>query len=99
MTKDDFDYIAERIDAGAHYIPPHMMGAIKRYLLQGIPGGSFLTALLSNDLMAAFGAADVENTEAMRGWTMFLYNCAPTGSHGSPEKVRAWIDSFKETVA
>lgn len=72
-------------------IPAHMYGGMKRYILHGIPPGSFLTAVLSNDLMGALGKADEDNRVALHAYGMFLYNDAPSPCHGSPEKVRAWI--------
>lgn len=95
----DTGQIAEMIERGRHLIPPHMWGAVQRYYLHGIPPGNFLTAVLSNDLMEAFGRADDENSDAMRQWVQFLYNYAPRGGHGSPENVRAWMAQFVEQAA
>lgn len=73
-------------------IPRHMRGAVERYIMHGIPPGSFLTAVLSNDLKEAYGRADDENSAAMRGWVQFIYGYTPSPSQGSPEAVRAWIE-------
>lgn len=73
-------------------IPQYMHGAVKRYVMHGIPPGSFLTAVLSNDLKEAYGRADDENSAAMRGWVQFIYSYTPSPSQGSPECVRAWIE-------
>ena len=89
---DHTSYVAEQIERGAHLIPDHMLGAIKRYLLNGIPPGGFLSALLSNDFMGAVGKADGENSAALIGWARFLYNYAPAGSFGSPEAFAKWLD-------
>lgn len=86
------EYAKSQIDAGAHLIPAHMVDAVRRYVLRGIPPGSFLTALLSNDFMGAVGKADDENQRALIGWARFLYNYVPNGCHGSPEHVAAWIE-------
>ncbi len=83
------DHIAQ----GLTLIPSQMHGAVERYLMQGIPPGSFLTAVLENDLVGSFGRADGENLEAMKGWADFIYNYLPTGCHGSPEVVDDWITS------
>lgn len=85
------DPIASMIEGGRHLVPPHMWGAVERYFVQRIPPGNFLTALLCNDLMAAFGRADDINAANMRQWCQFLYNYAPAGSYGSPERVAAWL--------
>lgn len=69
----------------------YMEGAVRRYIESGIPGGSFLTALFSNDLIEAFVHADADNAEAMRDWTRFLYNEVPRDAWGSPDIVKDWI--------
>ena len=91
--------IMEMIERGRHLVPPHMWGGVERYFVNRIPGGSFMTALLSNDLMEAFGRADDENSANMRRWVQFLYNYAPRGSYGSPEAVRAWLTPAQEEAA
>ena len=68
-----------------------MAGSVKLYIEEGIDGGSFLFALLSNNLGQAFCRADSDNTKAMKEWVMFLYNQAPSDCWGSKEKVQAWI--------
>lgn len=92
MTKSLIkEQTAEMIERGAHLIPSYMWGGVKRYMVDRIPPGDFLTALFSNDLMEAFGRADDENQSNMRRYCQFLYNYAPRGSYGSPENVRAWL--------
>lgn len=72
-------------------LPDHMKDGTRRYIERGIPGGSFLTALFSNDLLGTFQKADDINTAAMRNWASFLHNEAPGDCHGSPEYVKEWI--------
>lgn len=76
---------------GLERVPHYMHGAVIRYIERGVPPGHFLTALLSNDLMKAYGRADEANTVAMPEWVRYIYNCAPCGCHGSPERVSEWI--------
>ena len=76
---------------GLGLIPRHMRDGVTRYIEQGIPGGSFLTAVMENNLVQAYNRADESNTEAMHGWAAFLYGYLPTNAWGSPEKVAAWI--------
>lgn len=52
--------------------------------------GSFLYAVLSNDLIGALACADSENLRSLREWGMFLYNDAPSGCYGSREKLLKW---------
>jgi hypothetical protein len=86
------EYVTEQMEQGFHLIPPHMRDSIKLYILHGIPPGSFLTALLSNDFMGAVARADSDNGAALIGWGRFFYNYVPSGSHGSPAAFRAWTD-------
>lgn len=62
-----------------------------RYVESGIPGGSFLTALLSNNLKETFARADDDNAVKIRQYVQWLYGYAPSGCWGSPERVTAWI--------
>jgi len=59
-----------------------MVGGIKLYIERGIMPGGFLTALLSNDLMGAFGAADQTNINCMYKWATWLYNEMPSRGSG-----------------
>ena len=68
-----------------------LANSVKMYIEEGIDGGGFLFALLSNNLGQAFCRADSDNTKAMKEWVMFLYNQAPSDCWGSKEKVQAWI--------
>lgn len=72
-------------------IPHHMRGGIERYIMHGVPMGSFLTAIFANDFMEAAGRADDENRHALFGYAQFLYNHVPSNCKGSYGDVRAWI--------
>jgi len=75
----------------ASAIPDHMHDGVSRYVLNGVPPGGFLTALLSNDLKETFSRADDANQRAVLDYIKLLYNYAPTGVWGSPAKVSDWI--------
>ncbi len=74
-------------------LPPHMHAAICLWL-EDPPHptrlGSFLHALLANDLKNAFLTADDKNAAAMRNWVMFLYHHTPGPCWGSPLKLEEW---------
>lgn len=72
-------------------LPAHMQDGMRLYIENGIPPGSFQTAVLSNDLMGAFRRADDVNRMAILDYAMFLFNEAPCGCFGSPEHVKDWI--------
>jgi len=83
-----------QLKEGYDLIPYHMHGAIERYVLKGIPPGSFLEALLSNNFMEAVGRADSDNLHALVGWAKFFYNHMPASSYGSPQNVTSWYARF-----
>lgn len=97
-TTDTENPVAAMISRGRHLVPPHMWDAVEGYYLHGFAPGSFLAAVLSNDLMEALGRADDVNAIAIRDWCRFLYNYTPSGSYGSPERYRAWLARFAEQV-
>lgn len=72
-------------------LPEHMREGMQSYIEHGIKPGSFLTAVLSNDLMGAIGMADDVNVGKLHAYAVYLYSYAPRGSHGSPEAVKAWV--------
>jgi hypothetical protein len=74
-------------------LPYHMRDGMQLYIEEGIVPGSFLRAVLSNDLMGALGKADDINQAILPVYGRFLYNDAPCGCYGSPETVAAWCNS------
>lgn len=78
---------------GLETLPAHMRDSVERYVLYGVPGGSFLTELFANRLVQAFGRADDENIAAMRDWAAWLYNHAPRGCWGSHKAVAEWCEA------
>jgi hypothetical protein len=77
-------------------IPGYTLEALKRYRDHHVPVGDFLTAVLENNLMEAFGRADENNSEAMKDILIFVRWEMPGDCHGSPERVAAWIEKGRE---
>ena len=75
-------------------IPEHMHEAVLWWIEKGEPHpellGSFMRAVLTNDLMGSFAHADLFNRLRMYDWTVFLYNFAPAPCHGSEANLLAW---------
>ena len=87
----NIEYCEAELLAGADLIPGHMLDGVRRYVINGIPMGSFGTAIFSNDFMGAAGRADQDNLYMLEGWARFLYNHVPSGCKGSAERVSDWI--------
>jgi len=86
------DLVKECPDAAEHLnaIPKHMHDAVARWITRGIEPGSFLRAVICNDLAGAVLMADEDNLIALRSWVLFFYDCAPSGCWRSPENFREW---------
>jgi hypothetical protein len=71
-------------------IPPITMYSLKAYIQYGQPTGSFLEAVLSNDLKKAVDNADEENQEALVSLVKHLNNVR-SDCWGSKEKYENWL--------
>ena len=74
------------------HIPERMMGGITRYIEHGTKPGSFLEAIIINDLSSAVANADDENIGNIPAYVAYFYNHAPSSCWGSDEKMHNWID-------
>ena len=72
-------------------LPLSLQGGFKRYIEEGVQAGHFIMAVCRNDLMGAFGHADLMNQENMKIILEFVYNQAPFGCWGSVDDVKHWI--------
>ena len=76
-----------------YYIPERMEPSIRRYIDDKVLPGDFLQAVICNDLKEAVGRADEENMDNLPAYAAYFYNEAPATCWGSPEKMKAWIES------
>lgn len=81
----------ERIEAVRLPIKPEMIGGLVRYKENRIPTGSFLRAILENDLKEAVSRGDHYNIWSIPALVSWCYNNLPSGSWGSPARVSAWL--------
>ena len=88
----DLEYAEQRIEIGfeKYHLPEYMMGGVKLWVLEAVPPGGFLTALLKNDFLGACGQADDNNSRLLWEWAGFLYNEVPAACKGSVEAVLNW---------
>lgn len=73
-------------------IPYETIASLDRYLNKHIHTGSFLEAVLSNDLIGAIHKADSFNLSALTDIVKYLYNDFPGNCWGSPEAYKNWTD-------
>jgi hypothetical protein len=79
-------------------IKSSIIEGLKRYVEQHSPTGSFLRAVLSNDLKESCFRADDDNLLALPEIVKYCYNELPTCCWGSPERVETWLAAPKETL-
>jgi hypothetical protein len=71
-------------------ITPELRESFVRYIEHGIPTGSFLEAVLCNDLREACCRADMQNRFVLYDIIMYLHNYAPGVCWGDRKAVAAW---------
>ena len=72
-------------------IPPLVRKAIDAHADERRPCGDFVTAVLENDLSAAFLWADPNSRAAMHEIMLYVCNEIPGDCWGSRKIVRAWL--------
>jgi hypothetical protein len=72
-------------------IPERMQAALRRYVLEGLCPGDFLTSVICNDLRGAIGRADDDNLPLLKLYVQWFYNVAPGTCWGSAEAMLKWI--------
>jgi hypothetical protein len=69
-----------------------VIDGLSRYVNQRVPTGSFLKAVLENNLKETVLCADEENTLAIHEIVRYCYVELPSICWGSPEKVQKWLE-------
>ena len=70
--------------------------AIDMYAERRIPPGSFVEAVLCNNLIEALGRADDDNLRDIYEIVKYCYWKIPGNCWGSPQKVKAWLEQTWE---
>ena len=73
-------------------IPSATAEGIERYLVHRVPPGSFLEAVICNDLREACGQADENNAAALQAIVGYFYNEAPSLAWGSSARFETWLN-------
>lgn len=76
-------------------LPEGLRAGVQRWVEEGIQPGSFLSAVIANNLRESVVCADPDNRRRLAqivAW--FLYDC-PAYAWGSPQKARKWAAQFQ----
>lgn len=68
-------------------IPKVIKDSLDLYINEGIMPGSFLRAVLTNDLASAVFKADSNNLAALKDIMLYIYNEVPSDAWGSTTNV------------
>ncbi len=71
-------------------LPRTLREGTRLYIEQGILPGSFLRAVISNDLRESFAQADHVNQDRMFQIVQWFYNECPIPAWGSKDKMMQW---------
>ena len=82
-----------RTELARFHVPAHLHDGLIHYVVNHFPPGSFLQAVLANDLREACQRADRECQAHLWDIVNFLHNACPSGCWGSPAVVRAWLET------
>lgn len=77
--------------AHQYKIPEHTIPGLLDFFMDGVPTGTFLQSVLTNDLKMACAKADIINQPVIWNIVNFCYNVLPYGSWGSTEAYESWI--------
>lgn len=81
-------------DARLRGVPEHLIDGLVLYVTHGYRPGSFLSAVLANDLMGAINNADPESAAGLVvALCRFITHAVPAECHGSRAYVAAWSDA------
>ena len=75
----------------ARIVQPPTAESLRAYIETGRPTGSFLEAVISNNLKNAFARADSNNLAALEDLVGWMYNYAPLECWGSEKRQDEWI--------
>lgn len=74
----------------ADKVPEHLREGLARYVIFGIKPGSFLCAVIGNDLHGAIRYGDDDSLAGIKPIITFLYNSTPASCFGSALRRDEW---------
>ena len=91
-----FDHAAKNTAIGRK-IPMETLAVLRRYVVDGLKPGHFLTAVMSNDLFGAVSHAVGDNRDVLADIVTFLHSYCPGACYGSSYHCERWLNADRET--
>lgn len=79
------------LDFSGYRMTDESRQSLYNYFVHGLEPGSFMTAVLSNNLYGACARADSTNIGLIQQYSLWIVNHAPHGSYGDTVTVRGWL--------
>ena len=79
-------------------LPESLRGGTGRWIESGVQPGSFLMAVICNNLKEAFARADDDNRRDLFHIVGWFYNEAPMPCWGSVSRARNWAERYGRTI-
>lgn len=95
----DFPVLADETHPDWGGVPDYMRDGLARYVLDGVPPGGFLRAVLNNDMMHALERADGTNATRLLEYGRFFSNHMPASAFGYPTAVNQWCAMHRDKRA
>ena len=80
------------MDPNYELLPESLRAGARRYIEEGKPPGSFLRAVIHNNLRMAICRADSDNRAQLNDIVMFWHWEAPGNCWGSHDAFEAWVE-------
>lgn len=75
----------------ADKVPEHLREGLARYVIRGILPGSFLQAVITNDLRMSIRCGDEDSIAGIGAVVTFLWNSTPAQCFGDRNKMNNWL--------
>jgi hypothetical protein len=72
-------------------VPEHIQLALEEYIIHGYPPGSFVTAVLCNNLIKAACSCDYLNQQYLIDIAKWVFHAAPIGCWGDERTIARWV--------
>lgn len=80
------------------YVPDNLRDGIKAYIETGRPVGSFLAAIICNDLKGAVFSGHPGILINIPSIVRWFWNYAPSSCHGNENNYRGWTDARQKDM-
>ncbi len=82
----------------ADTVPEHLREGLARYVIHGIIPGSFLQAVIGNDLHGAIRLGDDDSLAGIKSILSFLWNSTPAQCFGDRVRLVQWRGLARESA-